>query len=430
MAIGRATAPVVAGHFRAACLSLVVAIAVAGCVAAPATGSPTASLSPAGSLAARSSPTGWPVSPSRFSVTGSMVQGRASGTATLLREGRVLITGGFDIPGGVGTASQSLASAELYDSSTGTFSPTGSMTTARSDQTATLLDDGRVLITGGQGSTEGPDGTFNLSSAELYEPATGKFTATGSMMVARYDHTAALLADGRVLIAGDNFAAAKEDRAELYDPATGKFSPTGSMIWPGWYRTATMLADGRVLVAGGGESGTLPAPTPTPTEPASSPMGVVYEPGASAELYDPKTGTFSATGSMTAWRSRGGAVLLPNGRVLLLGGGVASAELYDPATGKFSPTGSMGVSRTSQTATLLSDGRVLVTGGQSTGGSELDSAELYAPTTGLFSPAGLLSQGRDLDTAALLSNGRVLIAGGMASDGTVLATAELYAPNN
>jgi hypothetical protein len=359
-----------------------------------------------------------------------MLQGRAGPTATLLRDGRVLVTGGFAAPGGPGTASVALASAELYDPTTGTFSPTGTMTVARSNHTATLLTDGRVLITGGQGSTEGPDGTFNLSSAEMYDPATGKFTATGSMMVPRYDHTATLLTDGRVLIAGDNFAAAKEGPAELYDPATGKFTPTGSMIWPGWYRTATLLADGRVLFAGGGESGTLPAPTPTPTGPAPSPVGVVYEPGASAEVYDPKTGTFTATGSMTAWRSRGSAVLLRDGRVLVLGGGVASAELYDPATGKFSPTGSMGVSRTGQTATLLANGRVLVTGGMSSVGSELDSAELYDPATGAFSSAGLLSQGLDLDTATLLEDGRVLIVGGTANDGTVLATAELYTPGS
>ena len=417
MAIGRATAGTTPGLCRAAGFGLVIALALAGCVAG----------SPAGSIAASVSPTGWPVSPSRFSLTGSMVQGRAWHTATLLRDGRVLIAGGFDVPGGVAPASVSLASAELYDPATGRFSPTGSMTTARSNHTATLLADGRVLITGGQGSTEGPDGTFNLASAELY-PATGRFTATSSMMVPRYDHTATLLADGRVLIAGSNFAAEKGAPTEIYDPATGKFTPTGSMVWPGWYRTATLLPDGRVLITGGGESGTVPAPTPTPTALATQPVGVVDEPGASAELYDPKAGTFSATGSMADWRSRGSAILLPGGRVLVLGGGVASAELYDPASGKFSPTGSMGVSRTSQTATLLTNGRVLVTGGLSSVGSELDSAELYDPATGVFSPAGLLSQGRDLHTATLLKDGRVLIAGGTASDGTVLNSAELYQP--
>jgi hypothetical protein len=416
--------------FRAVCSLLAVGLAVAGCVAGSADGSPTASASRIARPVANSSPTGWPVSPSRFSLTGSMLQGRAGPTATLLQNGRVLIAGGFYVPGGVGTESVALASAELYDPASGAFIPTGSMTVARSNHTATLLADGHVLITGGQGATEGPDGTFNLSSAELYDPATGKFTATGSMMEPRYDHTATLLADGRVLIAGDQFAAAKEDRAEFYNPATGKFTPTGSMLWPGWYRTATLLTDGRVLIAGGGESGTLPAPTPTPTGPASSPVGVVYEPGASAELYDPKTGTFSATASMTAWRSRGSAVLLHDGRVLVLGGGINSAEVYDPTTGKFNPTGSMGVSRLGQTATLLNDGRVLVTGGMSSVGSELDSAELYNPTSGTFSSAGLLSQGLDLGSATLLKDGRVLIAGGTASDGTVLATAELYTPES
>jgi hypothetical protein len=297
-----------------------------------------------------------------FTATGSMDTSRTSQTATLLPNGRVLVAGGY---GGCNASiCNTLASAELYDPATGTFSPTGSMATPREDQTATLLSDGQVLITGG-----GEPGNISFASAELYNPATGAFTATGSMATARAGDTATLLTDGRVLIAGGQGPTAGDvlASAELYDPATGTFSPTGSMATARSDQTATLLSDGRVLIAGGGDtSGAL----------------------ASAELYDPTTGTFSPTGSMTTASEYHTATLLPSGRVLIAGGEgngtgdvvLASAELYDPTTGTFSPTGSMTAVCTAQTATLLSDGRVLLAGGGDPyAGSTLASAELYQP---------------------------------------------------
>jgi hypothetical protein len=244
----------------------------------------------------------------KFTATGSMALARAYHTATLLEDGRVLIVGGTNTvytvnPDGSTPTSSNLASAELYDPRTGTFTATGSMTTGRAFQTATLLADGRVLIAGGRSESYSYSPDVVLASAELYDPQTGRFTATGSMTAARSSHAATRLNDGRVLIAGGDSSGAA---AELYDPATGIFRATGSTETTSHGPSATLLPDGRVLIVGG---------------------------GASAELYDPQTGTFGATGSMVLARYGTSAVLLQDGRVLVVGGeitGGASAELYRP----------------------------------------------------------------------------------------------------
>jgi hypothetical protein len=165
-------------------------------------------------------------------------------TATALPDGRVVIAGGWD-------GSKRLASAEIYDPATGKFSPTGPMTTAREGQTATLLSGGRVLIAGGVDA-----GEVTVASAELYDPAAGTFSPTGSLATARSGHSATALPDGRVLIAGGSpvdDGSAVVASAELYDPAAGKFSPAGPMTTAREAQTATLLSDGRVLIAGGND---------------------------------------------------------------------------------------------------------------------------------------------------------------------------------
>jgi WD40 repeat protein len=338
-----------------------------------------------------------------FGPTGAMAVARNGQTATLLLDGRVLIAGGS----GNNTA-------ELFSPQTGTFSPTGPINVVRvHGHTATLLQDGRVLITGG---TDDSLAANPLASAELYDPKTGRFVPTGSMAYARSGHTATLLPDGRVLIVGDygtSFGTAIA--AELFDPTTGQFVQTGSPVHVRNGHTATLLQDGRVLIVGGTGTGAYNDTTP-----------------ASAELYDPETDRFTLTGSMAARRWSGHtATLLKDGRVLVDGGNasnvqevpLASAELYDPKTGKFSKTGSMAVARDTQGAIPLLDGRVLVVGGDGR------TAELYDPNTGKFSKTGSTIVARGGQTATLLLDGRVLIAGGW--DGVEQmgsGSAELYQP--
>jgi hypothetical protein len=336
--------------------------------------------------------------PGTFVATGSLTTDREmSVTSTLLADGRVLIIGGDH--GQLANGQQPPTTAEIYDPRTGTFSRTGSPIGTRWDYTATLLPDGRVLVAGG--STEKNGLADSSPSAELYDPTTGQFAATGPMVADRSDHTATLLPDGRVLIAGGTSADGIAAVAELYDPKTGTFSPTGSMTFPpGYGETATLLADGRVLIAG----------------------GLGFGDPASAQVYDPATGTFSPAGSMTTGRSSHTATLLQDGLVLISGGtsnnGMAafdSAELYNPKTGKFSSTGWLIGPRGNAFATLLRDGRVLIVGGDdpTTPEVSLASAELYDPSTGAFNLTGSIPNppGYAL-TATLLSDGRVLVTGG------------------
>jgi large repetitive protein len=307
-----------------------------------------------------------------FRPTGSLAMARGTQTATLLRDGRVLIVGGG--PTAWNHPDPFLSSAELYDPTTGTFALADSMSTPREAHTATLLADGRVLIVGGNDANG-----HALTSAEVFDPTTGTFAATGSMTTARGYFTATRLADGRVLVAGGNpgawtYNGPMVDSAEIYDPKAGTFSDAGSLAHSRAFHTATLLADGRVLLTGGTNGG-----------------GDLQ----SAEVYDPPTGTFSLTGAMVAARIYHTATLLADGRVLVAGGGsdyanrnfLRSAELFDPRTGTFSRTGSMADTRTYHTATLLADGRVLVTGGYGVQ-APLASSEIYDPTTGVFSPAG------------------------------------------
>ena len=352
-------------------------------------------------------------SPRGFAATGSMKDARQGASATLLKDGRVLLVGGNDV--------NNLAvapSAELYDPATGQFTLTGSPHVDGVPIISILLKSGRVLVIGCDRSA-----SCGASLADVYDPSTGLFSAVGPVPGFRAFCTATLLNDGRVLVAGGVDTYFKPEPSLLFDPATETFATTGSMTTARVDQTATLLSDGRVLIAGGYDS----------TEKSL----------ASAELYDPKTGTFSPTGSMATARAGDTATLVSDGRVLIAGGtsdhtlgistraNLASAELYDPKTGTFSPTGSMTSARVDQTATPLSDGRVLIAGGYDNVFGSLASAELYDPKTGTFSPAGSMATGRAVQTATLLSDGRVLIAGGSDSLGSLgdpLSSAELYHP--
>jgi len=288
----------------------------------------------------------------------------------------------------------------------GTWTETGSLVTARGEHTATLLTNGKVLVAGGYNAGY-------LASAELYDPVTGTWTVTGNLADARVGHTATLLTNGQVLVAA-GYSGAGIASAELYDPTSGTWTETGSLANAPWSHTATLLPNGQVLVVGGTSS------------------DFPYYASESAELYDPASGTWTETGSLVTARFSHTATLLSNGKVLVAGGYntvdgyLVRAELYDPASGTWTDTGSLANPRDVHTATLLPNGEVLAAGGIGTWGS-LASAELYDSSTGTWTAAGSLATARWLHTATLLPDGKVLAAGGYNSLFLrTTASAELY----
>ena len=333
-----------------------------------------------------------------WTATGSMSTARTLHTATLLPSGKVLVAGGVNSSG-------ELASAELYDPATGLWTATGSLRTARKLHTATLLPDGRVLVAGGFNA-----GSFQLNSAELYYPALGVWDATGSLGTARDFHTATLLPSGKVLVAGgQDINGFPLGTAELYDPATGQWTAAG-LLTGRRNHTATVLSSGKVLVTGGYND-------------------IISSYLSSAELYDPTTGLWTPTAPMGTARYQHTATVLSSGKVLVAGGYngsyLSSAELYDPATGVWTATGSLSAARYFHTATLLPSGNVLVTGGNLI--SPMSSAELYDPASGLWTFTASLGNARQSHTATLLPSGKVLVAGGQGSSGN-LSSAEFYDP--
>ncbi len=269
------------------------------------------------------------------------------------------------------------------------------MSTPRAAHSATLLPNGKVLIAGGMVY----DQAF-LDSAELFDPTTQTFSSTGNMTAKRTDQTATMLLNGKVLIVG-GYGDGWLSSAELYDPGSGTFTATGSMSVPRDGFTSTLLKDGKVLITGGYDHGYRKA-------------------FKSAEIYDPATNTFSLTGDMSVERAAHMAVLLSDGRVLLIGGRsdhsiLDSAEIYDPKTGQFTATGNMAFARYKLAAVALSDGKVLVLGGSNAQDEfgRYMSAETYDPDTGKFTLAGNMKVPRYKFSYAvtLLKSGQVLIAG-------------------
>jgi hypothetical protein len=340
----------------------------------------------------------------RQTLTGSLPTALGGNTLTVLEDTTVLVAGGYDSNG------QNLNSATIYNFANGSFVSTGNLNVARSVHTATLLNNGLVLVVGGKASAGA------LASAELYDPSAGTFTPTGSLGTARSGHTATLLPSGMVLITGgaDNNGNPLS-ASELYDPVAGTFTLTGNLTTARLAHTATLLNNGMVLIAGG----------------ADNSSNVLQ----SAELYNPGTAVFASTGSMVAPRAIFMATLLNSGFVLMTGGvdstlnSQASAELYNPSTGTFAAVGSLNSPRSFFTTTMLNNGTVLAAGGLDASGNVLGSAELYDPVSATFSPTSGFVTPRYTDTAVLVNNGNVLAVGGLDSNFERLSSAELYQPS-
>ena len=308
------------------------------------------------------------------------------------------------------------------------WNPTGNMAIGRFSFTATPLPNDMVLVAGGI-----TPGEVVTNTAELYNPLTGVFTPTGNMNRRRVAFSATQLLNGKVLVEGGaTDTELATNTAELYDPATGTWSLTGSLKQGRQQHSAILLPDGTVLVTGGNIERT----------PCSDLCVTTI---AESEIYNPTTGRWKTVGEMTIPRSFFTTTLLPNGKVLAVGGrihtgpdyfdfkAIAFADLYDPATKTWSASGTMGTSRTDHSAVLLANGKVLVAGGTTVdfNGVTIASAELYDPASGMWTGTGSMLLGRERHTATVLRNGQVLVAGGDFYDGTnvgVLTESELYDP--
>ncbi len=333
---------------------------------------------------------------------------RASFTATLLANGQVLAAGGTT------EAVDPLATSERWDPTIGQWSGAATFSTGRREQAASLLPDGRVLMTGGETGQE------PLTSALVFDPATNRWRGVASMPHAHARHTQVTLQDGRVLVIGgyetrdDLVRDAASDLIELYDPTLNAWTIGATMPYYMATGTTTLLQDGSVLVAGGGSSTAI----------------------RNASLrYFPATNRWRDAGTFADARRNQVAALLPNGKVLIAGGvgdagALRSAALYDPAANAWTAVAPMATARVNATATTLPNGKVLVAGGNSPDVFNVtETAELFDPATNTWSPAAAMTTARSAHTATLLADGRVLMAGGTPGIALWSNSAEIYTPD-
>ncbi|XXF77002.1 Ig-like domain-containing protein [Myxococcaceae bacterium GXIMD 01537] len=328
-----------------------------------------------------------------WSTTGSLARARRSYTLTTLQDGRVLAAGGESE-----TRASCLYSSELYDPATGTWAATGYLGTDRRWHTAVLLGTGKVLVMGGLSTYVGISNS--LSSAELYDPATGAWSSAGAMRSTRYAHVASRLSDGRVLVYG---GVGDRQMVDVFDPGTGTWSATGSLLYPRVGPGEVALPGGKLLVFGGTSSSSSQTPHP-------------------AELYDAASGTWTQGGPFAQGLEPTAGLLLADGRVLAVGGAASATYLYEPAMGTWSSAGTRRWSRDRPQLRPLPDGRVLLLGDGGT------PTEMFDPATGTWAPGPLVQVPRWEHSTAALADGRVLTAAGSAGSESYsppLASAEV-----
>lgn len=332
-----------------------------------------------------------------WAAAAAMLEARAAATAVRLKSGEVLVSGGFNNTVGV------LNTAEVYNPFRNTWTATGPVAgTHFGGETATLLTTGGVLLIGGG---------FGLPNVDLYTPTTHQWTAAANLEVGRQWHTASLLPDGDILVAGGQDANGKAlASTEIYDVATNHWSLGIPMNEARWGATAVTLPDGRVLVAGGANAQNYAVNT--------------------AEIYDPATNTWADVAAATSVQAIENLVLLKDGHVLAIGWISGSFDMpgaiYNPATNSWMPITAANIFRENFTVTLLDDGMVLLAGGNDPGNNARAEAVLYDPSRDLWLSAPNMITPRDAASAVLLPSGRVLEAGGY--DGLSTASAELYTP--
>jgi hypothetical protein len=337
--------------------------------------------------------------PGIFAQTHPMITPRSYQTATMLADGTVLIAGGRGGDPALGTST-----TEIYDPQISGFRAGPSMSTSRVQAVAVRLLDGRVLIAGGleksplevsPAQQKKVKGNAVLSSAEIYDPASGKFSDTGDMTLSRAGHSATLLDDGSVLIAG-GFSKS----VEVFETINNGFAPAGSLNRIRFGNTSVKLRDGRVLIACGDvETGAK---------------------GSSAEIYDPKTQHSTLTDTMLAPMFFCTGLLLNNGDALVVGfpeddKKEHEAELFDPKTGKFSSAGDIHFGLTDPIPTLMNDGRVFISSAALpayANASDALTAAIFDPASSKFTEVGAVNPARTGYTSTTLNDGSILIAGG------------------
>lgn len=361
-----------------------------------------------------------PPDPTQFVATGSLATSRTNHTATLLADGRVAVIGGEDYD------YAPLVSIELYDRVTESFTASSALLTPRTNHTSTRLASGLVLVVGGglTNSIGGPAGEDVLGTAELFDPIEGSVQAAPPLTTPRSHHTATLLLDGRVLVVGgasDGHTTSPSfgdelGSVEIYDPAEGAWHEGAALATPRFLHTATLLGDGRVLVAGGSNAAEEQIVASEIFDPADE----TWSPGPPLA----EARVFHAAAALPD----GGALVvagkLANIKFL------ATTERLSPAADAFDTSAALPESRTGLGLSVLPSGRLLATAGlhgSTAGFNLLDDAHFFDPDAGTWSPIGNLTTARVLHTSTTLLTGEVLVVGGLGS-GAVLDSAELAIP--